>query len=97
MHEEFLNPSVFTHSCASQVGKIVVENLIKRWSQAFAVLEQSHPPSITQQDVVQQSMNAAERSGTSLSVLDVIQLRALRKKPLVRHAVVPGQHLKMSH
>jgi hypothetical protein len=41
-------------------------------------------------------MNAAERPRASLPVLGIIQLRTLRKKPLVRNAVVPRQHLKMS-
>jgi hypothetical protein len=94
--EERLNPCVVLRSCAPQVGKIIVKNLIERWSQAFAALEQSQPSSITQQNVIQQPVNAAERSCTFLSVFGIIQLRTFCKKSLVRNAVVPGQHLEMS-
>jgi hypothetical protein len=94
--EERLNPCVFLRSCAPQVGKIIVKNLIERWSQAFAALEQSQPSSITQQNVIQQPVNAAERSCTFLSIFGIIQLRTFCKKSLVRNAVVPGQHLEMS-
>src|ERR1700693_6273656 len=41
-------------------------------------------------------MNAAERPRAFLPVLGIIQLPTFRKEPLVRNAVVPGQHLKMS-
>jgi hypothetical protein len=94
--EERLNSCVFLRSCAPQVGKIIVKNLIERWSQAFAALEQSQPSSITQQNVIQQPVNAAERSCTFLSIFGIIQLRTFCKKSLVRNAVVPGQHLEMS-
>ena len=94
--EERLNPCVFLRSCAPQVGKIMVKNLIERWSHAFAVLEQSQPSSITQQNMIQHPVNAAERSCTFLPVFRVIQLSTICKKSLVRNAVVPGQHLEMS-
>lgn len=41
-------------------------------------------------------MNAAERPRAPLPVFGIVQLRTARKKPLVRDAVVPRQHLKMS-
>ena len=94
--EERFNPCVFLRSRAPQVRKLIVKNLIERWSQAFAALEQSQPSSITQQNVIQQPMNAAERSCTFSSVFGIIQERTLCKKSLVRNAVVPGQHLEMS-
>jgi len=94
--EERFNSCVFLRSCAPQVGKLIVKNLIERWSQAFAALEQSQPSSITQQNVIQQPMNAAERSCTFLSVFGIIQERTFFKKSLVCNAVVPGQHLEMS-
>ena len=94
--EERFNSCVFLRSCAPQVGKIIVKNLIERWSQAFAALEQSQPSSITQQNVIQQRVNAAERSRAFLSIFGIIQLRTFCKKSLVRNAVVPGQHLEMN-
>lgn len=94
--EECLNPRVFLHSCSPQPGKIIVKNSIERWSRAFAVLKQSQPSAVAQQNVIQQSMNAAERSCTFSPVFSIIQLRALRKKPLIRKAVIPGQHLEVS-
>jgi hypothetical protein len=94
--EERLNPCVFLRSCVPQVGKLIVKNLIERWSQAFAALEQSQPSSIAQQNMIQQTMNAAERSCTFLSVFGIIQERTFCKKSLVCNAVVPGHHLEMS-
>jgi hypothetical protein len=40
-------------------------------------------------------MNAAESPRTSLSV-GIVQLRRFREDPLVRNALIPGQHSKMS-
>src|SRR5215469_12069616 len=94
--EERLNPCVFLCPCVPQVGKLIVKNLIERWSQAFAALEQSQPPSITKQNVIQQPMNAAEGSRTFLSVFDIIQLRTFCKESIIGNAVVPGEHLKMT-
>lgn len=91
-----LNPRVFLPSCVPQPGKIIVKNSIELWSPAFAVLKQSQPSAVPQQNVIQQSMNAAKRSCTFSPVFSIIQLRALRKKPLVCNAVVPAQHLEMS-
>jgi hypothetical protein len=45
--------------------------------------------------VIQQSVNAAERSRTPLAVLGIVQPGTPGKKSLVRYAVVPRQHLKM--
>lgn len=93
--EESFNPCVFLRSCAPQPGKIIVKNSIEGWSRSFAVLKQAQPSAVTQQNVIQQPINAAKRSCTFSPVFSVIQLRALRKKPLVRNAVVPGQHLEV--
>jgi hypothetical protein len=79
-----------------QTGKIMVQNLVERRGRAFAAFEQSHPPSIAKQNVIQQSMNASERPRTPLPVLGIVQLRTFRKKALVRDAIVSRQHLKMS-
>jgi hypothetical protein len=62
----------------------------------LTTLEQPHPPSITQQDVIQQCMNAAERSRTLLPVLVVIQLSTGCVQPLVRNAIVSREQLKVS-
>jgi len=96
LSEERFNFFVFLRSCIPQVGKLNVKNLIERWSQSFAALEQAQPSSITQQNVIQQSMNAAEGSCPFLSVFAVIQERTFCKKSLVGDPVVPGQHLEMS-
>jgi hypothetical protein len=77
--EERLNPPVFPRTRILQSGKIVVQNLVQRRGEAFTALEQSHPPSVPQQNVIQQSMNAAERSHAFLSVLGILQLRTFRK------------------
>jgi len=94
--EERLNPCVFLRSCVPQVRKLIVKNLIERWSQAFVALEQSQPPSITQQNVIQQLVNAAEGSCTFLSVFDIIQLRTFCKESIIRSAVVPSEHLEVT-
>lgn len=60
--EEHFNPCVFPSSCPPEVRKIVVKDLIETRSRAFAAFEQFQPPSITQQNVIQQRMNATERS-----------------------------------
>jgi hypothetical protein len=42
-------------------------------------------------------MNATERTHAPLPVLSIIQLRTFYKKPLVRDAVVPREHLEMTY
>ena len=61
----------------------------------MSVLKQTHPPSIAQQNVIQQPVNATKRSWTLLPVLRVIQLRAGCVQPLVCNTVVPPEHLEM--
>lgn len=93
--EERFNSYIFVRSCAAQVGELNVENLIERWSQTFAALEQAQPSSITKKNVIQQPMNTSKRSCTFLPVFGVIQERTFCKKSLVSDAVVPGQQLEM--
>lgn len=94
--EVCLNSYIFLRSCISQGGKIVVENSIKRRGRAFSAHEQSQPSPVAQENVVQQPMNATERTCAFPPIFAIVQSRALCKKPFVRYAVVPGQHLKMS-
>ena len=47
--------------------------------------------------MIQQSVNATERSRTTLAIFGIIQLCAAGEEPLVGDAVVPREHLKMSH
>ena len=75
-------PRVFLSPRALQIGKLIERDLVERRSQAFAVLEQTRPPPITQQNVIQQSRDAAERPRAFLSVLYVSPPRAFPKEPL---------------
>lgn len=93
--EERLNPRVFPHPCALQSGKIIVQNVIDL-AAASLVRPSRRNSSIAERDVIQ-SVNAEERSHARPAVLRIVQLRAFRKQSLVRHAVVPRQHLKMVH
>jgi hypothetical protein len=61
----------------------------------LSVLEQPHPPSIAQQNVIQQTVNAAKRSWTVHPVLRVVQQRAGCVQPLVCNTVVPRERLEM--
>jgi hypothetical protein len=70
--EERLDPGVFPLSCTPQAGEILIQNPIEWRGRAFSALEQSHPPSVTQQNVIQQSMNASEGARTLFPVLGIV-------------------------
>ena len=94
--KERVDPRVLTRSRASQAGKVVVQNLVEGRRHAIAIFEQCQPPSIAQQDVIQQPVNAAERPRTVLSILGIVQLYTRCKKALVGNAVVSRKQLKVS-
>jgi hypothetical protein len=72
IREERLDPGVLARPGAPQGDKVIIQGQVQRRCHPLSVLEQAHPPPITQQNVIQQAVNATKRSWTPLPVLRVI-------------------------
>src|SRR5439155_5879645 len=93
--EKGFYPRIFLDSSPSQGGKLLEKDRSQGRRVAASSLEPCHPDTVSHQNVIQQTVNTAERAGALLPVLRIIQSGAGFVKVFIGDAVVAGQHSKI--
>lgn len=93
--EERFDKSILFHPGRPQSSEVIEEDCIQRRRYPPAPPKSRHPDLITEQDVIQQSVNTAERALAPFLIFSVVEFCAFLVKTLVRDPVVTGKHPKM--
>ena len=94
--EEGFDASVLLHSGRPQSIEVIEQDGVQSRRSASISLKPCHPYLIAEQDVIQQTVDTAERALSLFPILGIVQLCTLLKKPLVCDPVVASKHLKMA-
>jgi hypothetical protein len=93
--EEILDGSVLARSSGSQLGELVVQNGCQPRGGLPLAPETGHPYSVTQENVIQKRMNAAEGATAWCAVFGVAQFSAFFIQPFVCNPVISSQQAEM--
>ncbi|HXA57402.1 MAG TPA: hypothetical protein VNU84_08175 [Candidatus Acidoferrum sp.] len=93
--KELLNTRIFVGARRAKRRKVVEQNRIQRRRSLAAPFEAGHPDAIAKQQMIEQSMNAPERTRPLPPIFAITQLGAAFKKSLIGDVVVARKNPKM--
>ena len=90
--KERFDTRVFLPSRSAKFNQVLEQNSIQWRCRITATSKPRHPNPIAKQYMVQQTMDAAERTTALASVLSKLELAALFVYPLIRASIVASKH-----
>jgi hypothetical protein len=93
--KECLDAPILVLSRCPQWIQFFVKNRVQMRSFCSSSFKTRHPDTIAKQEMIEQSMDAAERAAPPHQIIFLAERRALAIQALIRRSIVSGKHPKI--
>jgi hypothetical protein len=93
--KESLDTRILSSARVAEAVEIVEEHRVQRGRIVSRAFESGHPDTVSKEDVIQQGVNTAERTGARTPISGIVEQGTGFEQAFIRNAIVTSEHLKI--